>query len=222
MLFWQNYPTPMSALTETLIQRYLDFTFSTAPKRREELVDANHLPPELVGGIFQQTAYACVNLMQDSDRYTVLSPQRTFALFTSLFPNARVIPHAYGLDSLKGISVPDGVRMDYEEVDGTHTARVATWFECTLRRDLSPIIERKLYALKHMQISHPNLFAETTIEIVVPEWEHKRDKPKKRSGVDIVELPFTRGEFSLWVREAVRNCINRSTKSTSFYPNVNA
>jgi len=63
-----------------------------------------------IGRLYQELAFAYLALKETSG--VLLSPERTLIFYQELYPDADRLEHIFGLDSLEGISVPDGLLID--------------------------------------------------------------------------------------------------------------
>ena len=151
---------------------------------------------EFKGRVFQDIAYNYFVDMQ-SQFSILLSSERTLEFYKKLHRDKPVIKHSFGLDSIEGVSVPDGMQVVEEHGD----IRIAKIYECTLEKDKSyfekkyeGFLQEREYLQQLFGDYFQQLFGDTRLCFVVP----------KRDGNDRVrnsnELPCTRTQFEDFVK----------------------
>lgn len=147
------------------------------------------------GAMFEEIAY--YKLAEETAHSALLAPEETFKYFQQyLYPDAPIFSD-FLATSLKGISVPDGLLVT---IDG-ETSLPKAVYEYTLTKlgeHQRPYFAPKYNAHHRHRQDYPRLFGNASLVFVVPSETGLADSIKAsigRSGVDVVELPFTHSAF---------------------------
>lgn len=171
-----------------------DFTRVYSKAIRYHLVpQTNEIIEELrtdfVGKLFQDMAYMVLTGLQPQSRI-LLSPMRTRDFYAKLYPKAERTQHRFELDSLAGISAPDGILV--EEHEGIE--RIISVYEFTLT-GYDSYFENKYNGFNIDKKHFPKIFANADILFVVPKGYNLRNKAIKNGDIKIYEMPFTHKQF---------------------------
>jgi hypothetical protein len=146
---------------------------------------------EFVGQVFQTMAYRYFTLSQTNGE--LLSPERSF-LFYKAFQQttgkgAEVIEHPFGLDSLKGVSVPDGLVVE----NSRGLLRFVGWCEYTLSRKDS-VLERKVEVLDIHRFRIVGSSDNLPLTFITPEMK-QIPEILLRPDIRHITMPFSHREF---------------------------
>lgn len=176
--------------------------FFLIPRSEEEVKTIKFV---LAGSFFQQIAFATVS-QNLPDELLLLSPERTLDFYQLLFPRAMVIKHPLGTDSLRGISVPDGLLIKNSSNDIGILAAV----EYTLEGK-TDYFQKKILPFKGDQDRFPSLLRNSQLLFVTPTFSRQRPYLPSVWKAKIQELPFTHHQFrnfSSWIYEHHRQYQN--------------
>lgn len=160
--------------------------------RRSSEIDGLH--HNFAGVVFQDIAYTVCALDCDDSR-VVLSPEKTSEFWTILYPNKKIVYHPYGQKSLGDVYIPDGILVDKSK------SFVFKLYEYSLVRMNDENLEKKLKSIRIQHKRFPGLFADTSVEFVIP---RTFPLPELKGGGDKVEflqLPITRIQFGSFIRD---------------------
>ncbi len=140
------------------------------------------------GRIFQDLAYIYISwqMAQTESSKVLLSPELTLEFYKYLygdFLGERVDTSPFGLTGLENKSVPDGMVVDDQRIDGL--------YEYTLRRISQPFIDSKNYSLYLDRNIFSGFEPGVGLTVVMPEGQSDLNLKK----AEIIQLPFTRGDF---------------------------
>ena len=143
---------------------------------------------ELAGRLFQDLAYS-VLAGRNYPSAIVLSPEKTLEFYRALYPSRRLNKENFGLDSLLGITVPDGLIVQ-EQGGFMHIAAVC---EYTLMRDYY-YFSSKYDGFESHSEKNKRLLGGSCLRFVVP-----NDEPfpaiARYTGVEFMGMPFNRWQF---------------------------
>lgn len=142
----------------------------------------NEIRKDFIGAVFANMAYTHL-VWERTDSSTLISPKRTLDFYKRLYPGAQRTNNPFGGDSLEGISVPDGIKVNSE-------GEVVAVCEYTTHGGNGYFVN-KLDAVEYEKASFPEIFAEARLVVVTPRF---RGGPLY-SNVIHVELPLHHGQF---------------------------
>lgn len=124
----------------------------------------------------------------------ILSPERAFEFYRAMYPNKDIIQHPFGSNSLKGISVPDGITV--RENDGIESIVGVCEYTLSGHRDIFPNKYKRFNARKR---DFPELFSNAHLLFVVPTKAGLLRAAKRRDEVRFDKMPFTHEQFRNFV-----------------------
>lgn len=152
--------------------------YTFAPHTQEDL---NWLRDHFAGKMFQDIAFTSCALSQPQD-CILLSPEKTLEFWEKLYPKNRVIKSPFGLDSIEGISVPDGM-----VVNEQNDISEAYEYTLSIRREY---FSRSSDAFKISKGDFPELFENTPLVFVAPKHLYSRHT---------TQMPFTQLQFRVFM-----------------------
>src|SRR3989338_6289744 len=158
-----------------------------APLTDEGLREVMH---DFSGELYQDIVYGFLSTKQPQSG-VLLSPERTFEFYKKLYPSRDVVKHRFRLDSLEGISVPDGIVV--EEHDGVE--HIVAVCEYTLARS-KQIFGNKYEGLDIERRHFSQLFADAYLLFVVPEGANL-----PRIDAEVQSMPFTHKQFRDYIND---------------------
>ena len=160
----------------------------------------NRLENNFTGQVFQDIAYSVCALECDDSR-VVLSPEKTSELWTILYPAKKIVYHRFGQVSLKNVYVPDGILVDKSKVSSTSNRFVCKLYEYSLVDMTEEDLEKQLKAITIQHRKFPGLFAEKSVEFVIPLTFHLPKLKDEREGIEFLQLGITRVQFGHFIAE---------------------
>lgn len=140
---------------------------------------------DFTGRAFQEIAYDYMNSTVLPNQ-VLLNPSRTLAFYTDLYSTNEVIAHCFDLDSLQGISVPDGLLVD-ASLDEPAVAAVVEY--TTAKAD--DYFLKKCCHLQKVKIEKPDFFSDAKLIFVTPKYSPRRSQPD----IQFLQTPFTRKQL---------------------------
>jgi len=156
--------------------------------------DHNRLENNFAGLVFQDIAYSFCALGCDDSR-VVFSPEKTSELWTMLYPNKKIVSHPYGQVTLENVHVPDGILVDKSKNS------VSKLYEYSLVRMDEKDLEKQLKAITIQHRKFPGLFAQASVEFVIPVTFPLPKMEGEREGIEFLQLPITRDQFGHFIDE---------------------
>lgn len=162
----------------------------------------NTLTSRFAGAVFQDFAASfvaeCVNKSLEDQIFLTATPVLEF--FHYIYPDKPLIPDHFGQDSLRGISVPDGLIVSVEK----HSQpRVVACLEATLVTDyLDYYLQRKMKAREGSIRRYPGLFPEDTKVILV---SPATDRTINKDHVIHLRLPYSTIQLGLEITKLMKN-----------------
>ena len=156
--------------------------------------DNNILHDNFAGVVFQNVAYSFCALSCDESK-VVFSPEKTSEFWTMLYPNKEIVSHFFGQEALKNVYVPNGILVDKSK------SFVFKPLEYSLVRMNEENLEKKLKSIRIQQKRFPGLFAESSVEFVIPTTFPLPELKGEREGIEFLQLPFTRVQFGHFIRD---------------------
>lgn len=144
----------------------------------------------LTGRLFQETVYITIGSNQPPHK-TLLSPQRTLEFYYTLYPYAERIQHWPQLDSLKGVSVPDGLAVSHD--------RVVAVCEYTARAGKKRV-EAKFNGFRRQREDYPEILGNASFHVVLLEGTQLPDIMS--GGIEFTKVPFNHRQLMKFVRGA--------------------
>ncbi len=178
--------------SELLQQTYLQAWGYVFESHSDE--DIKEFRNYLAGSIYQLIVYAFLAKRQPQGQ-TLLSPDRTLALFQHLFPATPTISYLFGMDSLKGVPVPDGIRVEENE----NIRQITTIFEFTLTKNQS-YFRRKVEAFSYGREKFSQLLGNSRLVFVMPQSKYIPRTVREKEA-RILMMPFTHKEFGIFLNE---------------------
>lgn len=120
---------------------------------------------------------------------------QTYEYFHKLYPSHRVIESPFGVRTLKGISVPDGMLL---RPNGTKTSVVSV-YEYTSNPDPKNI-RKKYKAFQMLKHDFPGIFNNAKVMFVLPNDMKMPPELKDKPDIDRTVLPFSRENFLQFIR----------------------
>ncbi len=159
--------------------------YHLVPRTEDELLENRK---DFVGRLYQDLAYL-VFASKQTGFSVLLSQERTSEFYKTLYPDAKEVQWPYGITSLQGISVPDGLLV--EEHDGDKSILAVVEYTLT---GSSHYLEEKFHAVCIAKDRFPTLFSDASLLFVMPK---NRVMPRilKRGDIELQELPFTHLQF---------------------------
>lgn len=165
------------------------------PHTEEEL---EGIRGDLAGRAGQDIAYMFLTNIQPSSR-VLLSPERTFRFYRKLHPEASIVPNPFGIDSLKGVSVPDGL---IAEERGEGGERIVVVCEYTLSGK-NEHIQNKYNGYDIRRRHFPQLFAEASLLFFMPK-HGSLPGLFRHVKASYEEMPFTHEQFRDFIDGVLR------------------
>lgn len=151
---------------------------------------------KFAGKLYQDMVYIFLAENQP-EYYTIWSPEETLKFYKKLYPNAAVAEHIFGLSSLHGITVPDGLLIKNDKCSG----KIVSVCEYTLAGS-EKIFENKFEGMEINQKHFPKLFDDASLTFVLPKGHHP--SILKSGEINIIEMPITYKQFR-YFEEGVYN-----------------
>ncbi len=165
--------------------------FLVVPRTDEEIEEFKKY---FRGQSFQYIASRFLAGKQPQDRI-LLSPERTLTFYNSLHPHTPRSSNPLGLDSLEGISAPDGIII---EKSGDKN-RILAICEYTLARRDS-YFENKYNAFVAEKRRFPQLFAHAPLFFVSPRINYRLEIVKQAKA-RLIKMPFEHKKFKNFIDE---------------------
>jgi hypothetical protein len=128
---------------------------------------------------------------RQSQSNILLSPERTFEFYKKLYSDKPVIENLLGLDSLGGISVPDGI------VVKEHEGIVAVCEYTLTRKDQT--FEKKYSGFHINRTNSPQVFSDAGLLFVVLKNAYLPESIIKHTEVKAERMPFSYRQFQNFV-----------------------
>ena len=122
--------------------------------------DVEHFTRYFAARVFEQIAYF---FMLNSGVGLFTSPTETFEFYRWLYPNNQLRSNTLGFDSIRGVTVPDGLLV--EKLHGLY--KIIAVCEYTLTRD-TEIFKHKFRSFKKIRRDFPAVFNVTQLVFLVP------------------------------------------------------
>ena len=148
---------------------------------------------DFIGGLFQAIAYTFL-AGQQTDSALVLSPERTFELYTWLFPNSTIVHHPFGTKSIYGVSVPDGLLVKATE----GVERVIALCEYTQGK-YGNKLENKYRGMRKDVERFRSIFPYTRILFLTPQEVEFPAGIRSAPLAKVLEVPFKPSQFRRYV-----------------------
>lgn len=186
--------TPQSGL---LYKELVNRSYAHSKADRDEGKDLiNHF----AGAVFQSMGFAYI-LGHSSNRDTILSPKETFLKYADFFPGVPVVTHPFGMDSITHVSVPDGLKMDYNN-------KIIAVFEYTLSKDRDHL-KTKVHAFSLDKKDSDGNFSNPKLVFVAVRDARSLfetvEENKERADIDIIQMPFTAHEFRFFIDDILEH-----------------
>lgn len=123
--------------------------------------DIEHFTRDFAARVFEQIAYF---FMLNSGVGLVTSPTETFEFYRWLYPNNQLRSNALGFNSIRGVTVPDGLLV--EKLHGLYN--IIAVCEYTLTGD-TKIFEYKFRGFERVRRDFPAVFDEAQLVFLVPD-----------------------------------------------------
>lgn len=162
------------------------------------------------GRLYEDLAFSFLTSIEYPSRI-VLSPKRTLAFYQRLYLDSDVIEEGFGLDSLEGIFVPDGLVV---EEQGS-VERIVAVSEYTVRGD-EGYFKRKLRGFSSESEEYPQLFDDAYLLFVVPDQAALIRNAPKSGNFKFRTIPFTHEQF----RDFIDSIYERYQQDMSRIPNT--
>ncbi|GEM_PF-4854955 len=168
--------------TAVFRRRYLQlFNRMVVPRDEDELAQ---ISDDFAGMVFQDMAFMFFMFISQTkpESLTLVSPERTRALYRKLFPRATLAHYPFRDDSLSKVNVPDGILV---REDGS----VAAICEYSLNGG-HDYFQNKVEGFNRQNEVFGKILNGAKLIVVTPTFrEHKP------SGLEVVELPFNHHQF---------------------------
>ena len=155
----------------------------------------NELITAFAGRLYQDMAYAFLAGKRLSHLITVLSPEKTLEFYILLYHENKKYENLLGLDSLEGISVPDGI-LTINRNGREHILSVCEYTLTGVERYFRRKYDSFNINLENNPqiLSHASIVFEVPKDVKLPSYLEKKDKIKMQ------KMPFTRRQFGNFVR----------------------
>ena len=156
------------------------------PRTDKELEE---IRKRFAGRLYEDLAYIFM-ANEEFQSGVILSPERAFEFYRAMYPNKDIIEHPFGSNSLKGISVPDGIAVrENEGIDS-----IVGVCEYTLSGHRG-IFQDKYEWFNARKRNFPGLFSNAQLLFVVPNKTSLLGAAKGRNQVRFNKMPFTHEQF---------------------------
>ncbi|OGH19706.1 MAG: hypothetical protein A3D74_00420 [Candidatus Levybacteria bacterium RIFCSPHIGHO2_02_FULL_37_13] len=162
--------------------------------------DKTSLRHNLAGIVFQDIAYSVCALDCDDSR-VLLSPEKTSEFWTMLYPNKEIVSHPYGQETLENAYVPDGILVNTSKAFNIYKRPVFKLYEYSLVHMTERDLEEQLKAIRIQHEKFPGLFAETSVEFVIPRTFPLPRLSSEEKKVEFLQLPITRVQFGHFITD---------------------
>lgn len=144
---------------------------------------------EFVGALFESFGYLYSNNHCQAP-LRILSPEKTFELYRRLYPRNAVVEHLFGVKSLMGITVPDGVIIEARDgieriVDVCEYTSFGTRANFEMKREGFMINAR----------NRQEILGDAHLKIFIPRGGSLSLHIGSENGIQVEELPFTHRQF---------------------------
>lgn len=168
----------------TIYSRALEYILATSGK-----LDVGDFVRRLAGKTYQEITYFYLSRQQIPSR-TLISPKRTLFLYGRLYPNRVIKENPLGLDSINGISVPDGLIINVHN----GTGRIEAVCEYTSHGDYE-YFRNKVDGYEIHKEHFPVLFENSHLLFFIPDGSSLFDYTNFGKNVKHKKLPFSGDEF---------------------------
>jgi hypothetical protein len=149
------------------------------------------------GRLYQDVVYWALSLGDPAPLVPgLLNPEVTLEYFHHLYPDKKIIPNNFGLESIENVSVPDGLVFNQDGVT------IADVYEYTLRRPLD-VFNKKVNAFYRHIDNFPGLFNTAGLVFCVPRDTDTKSILGLSDRIDVIELPFSRVQLTTYGKKFI-------------------